>query len=78
MEIGMRLGMGIAMQIEMEFGMKIVMEIGMEIVTGIVTVDGMVMVENSLLTAVEREDVVDSTHTMMTLVLMIVAASVQQ
>ena len=58
----------------METGIEMEMEIG----TRIVAIDGMVLVENSLLTAVEREDVVDSTHTMMTLVLMIVAASVQQ
>ena len=54
------------------------MEIGMEIGPGIVALAGMVLVENSLLTAVEREDVVDSTYMMMTLALMIVAASVQQ
>ena len=72
-EIGIKIAMEIGME-TMEIGMKIGMEIG----TGIAAVDGMVLVENSLLTAVEREDAVDSTHAMMTLAMMIVAASVQQ
>ena len=54
------------------------MGIGMKIGNEIVAVDGMVLVENSLLTAVKREDAVDSTHAMMMLAKMIVAASVQQ
>ena len=64
----------------MKIGMKIGIEIGMETGTGIAAVDGMMMVEISLLTAVEREDAVDLTHamTMMTLAIMIVAASVHQ
>ena len=60
------------------------MEIGMEIGTGIAAVDGMVLVEILLLTgawagyiAVEIEDAVYSTHAMMTLAMMIVAASAQ-
>ena len=69
--------MEIGMEIGMKIGMETGMEIGMEIGTGIAAVDGMVLVENSLLTAVEREDAVDSTHVMMTLVMMIVAAAVQ-
>ena len=70
MEIGIETGI--------EMGIEIRMEIGMEIGTGIVAVDGMVLMENSLLTAVEREDAVDLTHAMMMLAMMIVAASVQQ
>ena len=69
-EIGMKIGMKIRMEIRMELGMKIG--------TGSAAVDGMVLVENSLLTAVKREDVVDLTHKMVTLALMIIAASVQQ
>ena len=56
-----------------EIGMKIGMEIGMETGTGIAAVDGMMMVEISLLTAVEREDAVDLTHAMMTLAMIILA-----
>ena len=56
----------IGMKIAMEIGKKIAMEIGMEIGTGIAAIDEMVLVENSLLTAVERKDAVDSTHAMMT------------
>ena len=78
MKIGMEIVMGIGMETRIEMGIEMVIEIGVEIATGIVAVDGMVLVENSLLTAVEREDAVDSTHAMMTLAMMIVAASVQQ
>ena len=65
-------------EIGIEIGMKTGREIGREIGTGIAAVDGMVLEENSLLTAVKREDAVDSTHAMMMLAKMIVAASVQQ
>ena len=63
-------------KIGMETGMEIGIKIGIKIGTGIAAVDGMVLVKNALLTAVEREDAVDLTHAMMTLAMMIVAASV--
>ena len=50
----------------------------MEIGNEIADVDVMVLVENLLWTVVKREDAVDSTHAMMTLTMMIVAALVQQ
>ena len=78
MDKWIKIGMEIGIEIGVEIGVETGMETGMEIGTGIAAVDGMVLEENSLLTAVKRKDAVDSTHAMMTLAMMVVAASVHQ
>ena len=69
----------------MDKWIEIGIEIGMKIGMKIAAVIEMVLVENSLSTdawvgciAAEREDAVDSTHAMMILAMIIVAAAIQQ